>query len=129
MPKQTFEQFIGKERERLKTAKAAALTKRAKVDEEIAAIDTELAAINAYETAKSNGKRPSTKRRARRNGRRAEVLAAVKQHPSGVTRGDLLQAIGVKGDRSKEQSVSNALAALKKSEKLTQDGNGRYRAV
>jgi hypothetical protein len=39
-------------------------------------------------------------------------------HPNGLSRGEILNLIGVKGDKSGEQSVSNALSALTKQNQL-----------
>ena len=55
----------------------------------------------------------------RRTGIRDEVLAQVKAHPNGITRSEMLVAMNVKGNKSGEQSVSNALAALKKAGTIT----------
>lgn len=62
----------------------------------------------------------------RRTGIREEVLAAVKATP-GITRADLLEKMDAKGNKSAEQSVSNALAALKKAGTITGE-NGSYTA-
>ena len=64
----------------------------------------------------------------RRTGIRDEVLAKVKAHPKGVARAPLLEEMGVKGDRRGEQSVSNALAALKKAGTITAK-NGVYKVA
>ncbi len=52
---------------------------------------------------------------ARRTGVRSDVLNAVKAAENGVSRADLLEAMSAKGDKRAEQSISNALANLKKS--------------
>lgn len=128
MVEQTFEQFLKKERERLTKARDGALAKRADVDANIAAIDAEFVAIDAYEAAKQ-GLAPGVRKRGkRRTGVRDEVLAVVKKHPHGITRGELLRAMGAKGNKSEEQSISNALAALKKMSKV-EAKDGRYRSV
>ena len=64
----------------------------------------------------------------RRSGIRAEVLDALKASPQGMPRAMLLEEMGVKGDKSGEQSVSNALSALKKSGEITND-EGVYKAA
>ena len=65
----------------------------------------------------------------RRAGIRDEVLAAVKAAGAdGISRADLLQALGVKGNKSGEQSVSNALSALKKAG-ATSTKDGRHIAA
>ena len=42
----------------------------------------------------------------------------LRQRPDGLTRGELLILMGVKGNKSGEQSVSNALSALTKHDQL-----------
>ncbi len=108
---QNFAQFIEKERARLTEAKDVIIAKKRSYDAEIATIDRELAAISAYERAKT-GRAPSTG--TRRSGIRQDVLNAIKSHPEGISCADLIEAMGVKGEKSGEKSVSNALSALKK---------------
>lgn len=62
----------------------------------------------------------------RRSGVRQEVLAEIKKHPNGIARADLLEAMNVKGDKKGEQSVSNALSALKKNNTISQSDSGLY---
>jgi hypothetical protein len=121
-----FAQFIEQERARLTKAKDAAITKKRSCDAEIATIDRELAAISAYERVKTD-RAPSTGTRrpgirtnkargtgTRHSGIRQDVLNAIKSHPEGIGRADLLEAMGVKGEKSGEKSVSNSLFVLKK---------------
>lgn len=59
----------------------------------------------------------------RRSGVRQDVLNAIKTN-GPIARAALLEQMGVKGDKAGEQSVSNALAALKKAGEITStDGN------
>jgi hypothetical protein len=124
---ETFGSFIKQERARLQKARDQALQKQADVDREFQEIESELAAIAAYEQAKGGkpgraGKRAPTKRtaapRARKGEKRQAVLGVVQQHPDGVTRGEILTLMGVKGNKSGEQSISNALMALTKQNQL-----------
>jgi hypothetical protein len=39
-------------------------------------------------------------------------MQVIKGNPSGLTRGEILDRMGLKGDKSGEMSVSNALTAL-----------------
>jgi hypothetical protein len=121
------ESFIKQERTRLQKARDKALQEKADVDRKLERIEGEFAAIAAYEQAKGGkpgraGKRTPTKRtgaqRARRGERRQAVLGVVQQHPDGLTRGEILNLMGVKGNKSGEQSVSNALLALTKQNQL-----------
>lgn len=121
---QTFETFVEQERERLGKARDAALARQKEIDDELAAIDRELLAIAAYEQAK-RGKLPAKPRAPRQPGRRGKretVLEEVKKHPDGITRAELLEVMNLKGDKSGEQFVSNALSALKQDGKLSVDG-------
>jgi hypothetical protein len=61
----------------------------------------------------------------RRAGIRDEVLTAVKNAGTdGISRATLLEQFNAKGDKSAEQSISNALSALKKAGTIdAKDGN------
>lgn len=127
---ETFEKFITRERKRLAKARAAVVSRRSVVDAELATIEKELSAIEAYVSAKRGrvGRpRGSKSRRAPRGSRQQGVLALIaKRGPLG--RGDIIEALGAKGDKSSEQSISNALHALKKSKKVTAK-DGKYSAA
>jgi hypothetical protein len=135
----TFATFIKKERARLDKARKDALANKAAVETELASIEQELTALDAYRQAKdgpavrtpakrgpkragANGARRAT---GRRGEKRQAVLNLIKQNPVGLSRGEILVQMGVKGDRSAEQSVSNALSALKKSDKVN-SREGKY---
>ena len=129
-----FEDFIQKERARLDEARQEANAAKAEIDNELQSIDRELSAINAYERAKT-GKlsRAGTKggRRAgggRRGEKRQGILDLIKQHAGGLSRGEILKMLGVKGNKSGEQSVSNALTALKKINQVS-SREGKYIAA
>ena len=127
MAEPTFEQFVAKERQRLTKAREDALAKRVEIEASITAIDTELSAIDAYEAAKHGRPARRRKRCTRHSGRREEVLAAVKQHRQGITRGELLEFMSTK-EKSSAQSVSNALAALKRAGTITSI-DGKYKVA
>jgi len=69
----------------------------------------------------------STPRGTRRSGIRTTVLEAI-QNSTGMSRADLLDHLNVKGDKAGEQSVSNALAALKKAGQID-NIDGTYQAI
>jgi hypothetical protein len=136
-----FATFIRQERARLDKSRKDALAQQAAIDKELQAIERELAALDAYQQAKgATGKRAPTAGRTaakrtfkgggrrspgRRGEKRQAVLDLVQQHPAGLSRGEILMQLGVKGNKSAEQSVSNALSALKKSAKLN-SREGKY---
>ena len=127
-----FAKMIEQERERLTKALGDCNERKAAIDAEIAGIQQEIKAVAAYEAAMpgkpvatTTGKRRTGKRRT---GIRDEVLAKVKAHRKGVARAPLLEEMGVKGDKSGEKSVSNALTKLKKAGIITAE-DGVYKVA
>jgi DNA-binding transcriptional ArsR family regulator len=120
---ETFKSYVSRERARLTRARDTARNRKNRLEQELSEIESELAAIQAYEQAKKKtpgkaargGRRPVAKagKRAPRGEKRRAVLELIKKS-EGLTRGEILSRLGVKGDKSAEQSVSNALTALKK---------------
>ena len=111
---------------------------------ELKNIDNEMEAIQAYESAKASVPAPARRRarkadpeapapakktrRRRKVSRRTEIVAAIASFgEAGAGRADIIEALNVKGDKSAEQSVSNALAALKKAGTVDHK-DGKYRA-
>ena len=145
-----FRTHVTQEKKRLAQQRQAAEKRTTEVESqlrelggELEAIHGELAAIEAYEKAstataaprrrrasKADASTPPTRARRRRRGsRRAEILSAITSFGSaGVGRGGIIDALNVKGDKSAEQSVSNALAALKKSGEVSHQ-DGKYIVV
>jgi Fe2+ or Zn2+ uptake regulation protein len=62
----------------------------------------------------------------RRSSGREQILVLIRQHPDGLMRKDILERMGLKGNKSGEMSVSNALTALTKSNQVVR-AEGRYR--
>src|SRR3954451_13775563 len=131
----TFETIIQNERERLTKAREDAQARLEEIQKEIADIDREFEAIEAYERVKADkpqkgvaaskgeaaSKEPA-RQRARRGERQQEVLDLIGQDPDGLTRSEILERLGVKGDKTAEASVSNALNATKKKGQLRSEG-------
>ena len=108
---------------------------------ELIGIDNELEAIQAYETAKAAAPVPARRQtraadaggdagakrsRPRKVSRRADVLSVIASlGATGAGRSEIIQTLKVKGTKSAEQSVSNALAALKKSGEVAHR-DGKY---
>lgn len=120
-----FAAMIDKERERLGKMREDALSRRSAIDTEIAAIDKELRAITAYESAKSDSPRKGKGTGARRNSRQDGILSLLKAAPHGLGRRDLLDKLGLKGNKSGEQSISNALNNMKKAGRISSK-DGKY---
>jgi hypothetical protein len=109
--------------------------RKEQVESEVADLTTELRAVDAYHAAKGDGslskasgrsrKLPAKARKSsgRQSGMREQVLSKIKEAADGIARGELLIAMEMKGNKSGELAVSNALAALKKAGKaIARDG-------
>ena len=128
--------FMTKAKESLTAQRDKVLTKRDAIDAELSEIDNKLSRIEAYfnpaatrEPAPTRKPRTVTGTRApRKAGVRDEVLAKIAENPDGISRKDLLTAMGA-DSKNAEQSVSNAVAALTKEGKITAPSKGHYRAA
>src|SRR5215218_9087474 len=126
-----FAEYIARERERLHAEREQIFTQQEELTRKLDAVNREVAASEAYNTAKTGknarqapaGRQP----RARRGSRRQELLELIRQS-DGLSRGEILERMGLKGDKSGEMSVSNALTALTKSNQVRREG-GKYRAA
>jgi hypothetical protein len=124
---ETMQEFITRERERLHGEREAIFTQQQELETKLAGINRELAAIDAYEAAKTGKQTPAktTTRRTstgRKGSKREELLGVIKAG-DGLTRGEILEKMGLKGNKSGEMSVSNALTALTKGNQvLRRDG-------
>jgi hypothetical protein len=124
-----FSEFISRERERLRAEREQVFSQQEELERRLDALNREFAAIEAYETAKtgkaarqaSAGRQP----RARRGSRREALLELIRQS-DGLSRGEILERMGLKGDKAGEMSVSNALTALTKNNQVRREG-GKYR--
>jgi hypothetical protein len=126
---------ITRKRERLTKTRNDVQGKIAKLQVQLAEIDRQFAAVRAYEQTLAGklpvptlSKRQSSGKRSGRGGKQAQVLHLIGQQPRGMTRGELIDALGVKGSKSGAQSVSNALTALKKAGKIAST-DGKWRTA
>lgn len=124
---ENFAEYVARERERLMEDRDRLLRERSVIDAYLAAIDREFAAVTAYEAAKTGKTTQPVKngavQRASRGSRRDEILGALAE--SDKSRSDLLKALGVKGNKSGEMSVSNALTNMMKAGQIGRE-NGVY---
>jgi len=123
-----FSDYIARERERLSREREEISNQRRELDNRLAAIDRESQALDAYQTAKTGkpdgGRRTQTQHRVPRGSRREELLNLIGDG-NGLSRGDILERMGLKGDKAGEMSVSNALNALTKRNQVRREG-GKY---
>jgi hypothetical protein len=130
-----FADVMKQERERLQRDREAIYNQQRELENKLKDINREFAAIEAYEAAKT-GKAAAAgqqrgmrgRRQARRGSRREALMQLIGQNPDGLSRGEILERMGLKGDKSGEMSVSNALTALTKSNQVSRSG-GKYRSA
>jgi hypothetical protein len=127
---ESFASFIQRERDRLYGQREVAYNQQQELKRELIKIDRELAAIAAYERTKSGelAMEHETHQirypQARKGSRREELLRVISEG-GGIRRRDILERMELKGDKTAEMSVSNALSALIKAQRIRRD-NGRY---
>lgn len=120
----SLQEAMAEERKRLDKEIKKLDAQKSELDGKIAGLKKELRAIEAYEKAKSGGSSSGGKRRT---GIRQLVHDLIKK-ADGISRADILAKLEAKGDKSAEQSVSNALGALKKQGHVTSE-NGVYKGA
>jgi hypothetical protein len=121
------EAFITRQREALLNQRQELLNQQRAVQEQLDQLDEMLTKFDVFEGkyAKRAGAGRGSARRGssggRRGSRREELLKLIREG-RGLTRGELLEKMGLKGNKAGEMSVSNALTALAKSNQVRRDG-------
>jgi hypothetical protein len=145
MDNMRFADLMEQERERLNRERQEVLNQQNQLESKLSEINRELAAIDAYEAAKSG--KPAAPTRQRRlpgqsrasirqpsaqdrprpqvGSRREALLKLIGENPSGLRRGEIFERMGLKGNKSAEKSVSNALTALTKNHQVSRR-EGKY---
>jgi hypothetical protein len=140
-----FADVMRRERERLNREREEILGQQTELANKLDEINREFAGIDAYETAKTGKAATSTRlRRATeksrpsprqssaevrprpmRASRREELLQVISAEPNGLSRGQIFERMAIKGDKTAEKSVSNALTALTKNNRVARR-EGKY---
>ena len=127
-----FAEYIGRERDRLHAEREQIFSQQEELQRRLDSVNREYAAIEAYETAKTgkNARQEPARRQPRlyRGSRRQELVDLIRQN-DGLSRGDILERMGLRGDKAGEMSVSNALTALAKSNQVRREGRKYYPAL
>jgi hypothetical protein len=127
-----FAEYIARERDRLRAEREQISSQQEELQRRLDAVNREYAAIEAYETAKTGKnarQEPARRQRQARRGSRREGLLELIRESNGLSRGDVLERMGLKGDKAGEMSVSNALTALAKSNQVRREGGKYYSAL
>ncbi len=120
--------FITKQRDALLQQREAIFNQQQELQRQLDAVNQMLRKFDTFEGKAARNGQPTRARRAargsRRGSRREELLQVIREG-NGLTRGEILKKMGLKGDKSGEMSVSNALTALTKSQQVSRR-DGRY---
>lgn len=131
---ESFGEFIQRERDRLHRERDDVHRQQQELGNKLAEIERELEGIDAYEAAKTGKASAFSRRQARgrsggsqatRGSRREALLRLIRENPDGLRRREILERMGLKGNRAGEMSVSNALTALTKSNQVSRH-EGKY---
>ncbi len=106
-----FADAMQQERERLHKEREEIFNQQHELEGKLAELNRELDAISAYEAART-GKaltparqaRGPRRQQARRGSKRDALMQVIKANPSGLTRGEILERMGLKGDKAGEMS-------------------------
>ncbi len=146
----TFAEMAVLERMRINRKRDGLLARQQKIEDDLAALNRELLAIDAYERAKA-GKteramlalpaparpapaRPIRDNRGRPASRREPIMELLRGDPVGMTRREILTRLGLFDDNKNDpqrrpgKSVSNALYALMRENQIRLD-DGKYMIV
>ena len=137
-----FADIMQRERERLNREREEIVNQQKDLENKLTEVNHELAAIDAYEAAKTGKAATPSRRlrgseamikklsaepraRAQAGSRREALLKIIGENPNGLSRGEIFECMGLKGNKSAEKSVSNALTALTKSNRVSRR-DGKY---
>ena len=127
-----FVDVMQRERDLLQREREDIANQKQDLESKLAGINRELEAIDAYEVTKT-GKAIARTRKAAgsraqhvpRGSRREALIEMIRADPNGLSRGEILQRMGLKGDKPGEMSVSNALTSMTKSNQVARR-EGKY---
>ena len=111
------EAFITKQRESLLAQRQELVTQQQTIQAQIDELDVMLSKFDVFE-GKQARKRGTRRAGAGRRGSRREELLKLITGSKGLSRGEILEHMGLKGNKAGEMSVSNALTALTKSKQV-----------
>ena len=112
------EAFIAKQRESLQAQRQEIVNQQQALQTQLDEVDEMLEKLDVF-----GGKAARRQTRTRRSGagrgasKRDELIKLI-TGSKGLTRGEILEKMGLKGNKSGEMSVSNALTALTKSKQV-----------
>ena len=126
------EAFIARQREALLNQRQELLNQQQAIQQQLDQLDEMLAKFDVFEGKSQPGKQnrsAGSRRSSSRRGSRREELLRIIREGGGLTRGEILERMGLKGDKAGEMSVSNALTALAKNNHVRRGEGRKYVAA
>ena len=120
------EAFIARQREALLNQREELLNQQRAVQDQLDQLDVMLTKFDVFEGKQARGRKQTRSTKGsggsgRRGSKRDELMSVIREG-HGLTRGEILEKMGLKGSKSGEMSVSNALTALTKNNQVRRDG-------
>jgi len=121
------EAFIARQREALINQREELLNQQRGLQDQLDQLDVMLTKFDVFEGKQARGRKQTRSSKGggggtgRRGSKRDELLRVIRDG-HGLTRGEILEKMGLKGNKSGEMSVSNALTALTKNNHVRRDG-------
>jgi len=115
------EAFITRQREELLHQRQELLNQQQAIQQQLDELDEMLGKFDVFEGKAARPRKQTRSQRAsgsRRGSKRDELMNVIRGG-NGLTRGEILEKMGLKGDKAGEMSVSNALTALTKANQVT----------
>jgi len=118
--------FITKQRDALLAQREAIFTQQQELQRQLDDVNSMLAKFDVFEGKRAAPAQTRTRRSSgtRRGSKRDELLKVIREG-GGLSRGEILEKMGLKGNKSGEMSVSNALTALTKANQVARR-DGKY---
>ena len=118
--------FITRQREALLAQRETIFTLQADLQRQLDEVNGMLAKFDVFEDKRSASTQARGRRATgtRRGSKRDELLRVIREG-GGLTRGEILEKMGLKGNKTGEMSVSNALTALTKGNQIARR-DGKY---
>lgn len=120
----TVEEVMKQQADRLDKEEASIQKEIDTLTEKLSKLQKQKDAIRAYyETLSGKTRRQQGPRGERRSGVKEQVLQTIKNAPAGIKAGDVLRNLGAQEDKKYASSIYQALASLKKDNKVvTEEG-------
>jgi hypothetical protein len=125
------EAFVARQREALLNQREELLNQQRTIQEQLEQLDEMLGKFDVFEgkgQQRKQSRSTGSRRNSGRRGSKREELIQVIREGGGLTRAQILERMGLKGNKSGEMSVSNALTALTKNNQVRRDGRAYHAA-